>query len=175
MGEFAILVVLEAHWQKSGPAALFFGEPFARLGPISLYIMSSLTQFLRYFFYPNPSGVTYTSTSAIVAVAVAVLLIALSFGIGRWRKHSTDARVKKLSRSWSSAALWFGIFDLILVVSRVEHIQYFAMRFMGVLWALALLVYCAVQVRVWRMRYYQVLPQAQVNDPRDKYLPGKKR
>lgn len=79
--------------------------------------------------------------------------------------------LRKLTRSWASTLLWFGISGLMLVVARVEYIQFVAMRFWWLVWCLALLVYGVFQYRNVRQRYYRVIPQARVEDPMEKYLP----
>jgi glucan phosphoethanolaminetransferase (alkaline phosphatase superfamily) len=137
--------------------------------------MNTFTALLRHFFYPNPAGGSYGSTSMIVAMAICALLIVISFVIRWWRTRQADQRVRTLSRGWSSVTFWFGVVGLVLVVSRAEHIQFFAMRFLWVLWGVALAVYIGLQIRLWRARYYQVLPKLHVEDPRDKYIPGKKK
>lgn len=134
-----------------------------------------MTSFLTYLFYPNPGHLTYTSVQIVIAFCVSGALIVLSFLIRFWRSRLTNAVTKKLSRSWSSASLWFGIVGLVLVVSRVEKIQFIAMRFLWVIWAILLLLAVVLQYRIFRMRHYEVMPRAGKVDPRDHYLPGKKK
>ena len=69
----------------------------------------------------------------------------------------------------------FGIIGLVLVVSRVEDIQFIEMRFLWVLWALALVLYVVLQWFVFVRRHYTVVEKKQVVDIRDRYLPTKKR
>ncbi len=130
---------------------------------------------LTYLFHPNPGRLTYASPSVIAILVLCAALIVLSFGISYWRKQLQNAVTKKLSRAWSSTVFWFGIVGLVLAVSRVEKIQFIAMRFLGVLWVLFLLLAVILQWRLFRMRHYAVLPRAGKTDPRDRYLPGKKR
>lgn len=135
-----------------------------------------MMDFLAYVFYPNPGRLTYGSTQILVLFAVCGGLVVLSFVIHFWRKGLSNAMTKKLSKSWSSTAFWFGVVGLVLIVSRVEKIQFLAMRFAWVLWAVALLAAIFIQFRVFRMRHYQVLPRAESpEDPRSKYMPGKKK
>lgn len=130
---------------------------------------------LRFLFYPNPSGGSYASPWAIGVYLLVIALIALSLGLRRWRARTADARQRKLSQGWSRACVWFAIVPLLLLASRVERIQYFAMRFLWVVYAVVAVLYVVAQVRIWKTKYYQILPNETVADPRDKYIPGKKR
>lgn len=135
-----------------------------------------MTDLLSYLFYPNPGRLTYGSPGAMGLFAVTGALILLSIGIRMWRTRQTSALTKKLSRSWSGIAMTFGIVGLVLLVARVEKIQFLAMRFGWVLWAALLLLTVFLQFRVFRMRHYDVLPRAAApQNPRAKYLPGKKK
>ena len=130
---------------------------------------------LTYIFYPNPGQTTYGSTSVIVALALCGGLIALSIIIKFWRRGLRNAVTKKLSRAWSAICFWYGIVGLILAVSRVEKIQFVAMRFFWILWAISLLLLAFLQFRLFCARHYEVLPRAKSADPRDRYLPGRHR
>lgn len=88
-----------------------------------------------------------------------------------WRRKCADAVLRKLTRSFPSAFLWFGVLGIILVVARVEYIQFVAMRFWWLIWGLAFLLYGVFQYRTLRQRYYRVIPQGRAEDPREKYLP----
>lgn len=70
---------------------------------------------------------------------------------------------------------WYGLIGLFLVVSRVEEISYVSMRFWWVVWVVSLVGYLFMQFKVFKARHYEVLPSEQSNDPRDKYLPTKKK
>ncbi len=130
---------------------------------------------LTTLFHPNPGHLTYASPSVIAVLVACAALIALSFAITYWRARVQNAVTKKLSRSWSSLCFWFGVVGLVLAVSRVEKIQFIAMRFLWVLWGVLLLLVIVFQWRMFRMRHYEVLPRMGKADPRDQYLPGKKR
>ncbi len=131
---------------------------------------------LTYLFYPNPGRVTYGSAGVLIAFAVCGGLIVGAALIRLWRTRLTTAITKKLSRSWSAVSFWFGVIGLLLTVSRVEKIQFVAMRFLWVLWALLLVALVILQYRIFRMRNYEVLPRTVApDDPRAKYLPGKKK
>lgn len=130
---------------------------------------------LVYLFYPNPANANYSSPKAIALMVLCALFIAASFGIKAWRRKTQDGKLRQLSKTWSAAALWFGIVGLVLVIARVEQIQYVAMRFWWLVWLLALGLYAFLQFKLYKARYYSVLPTAVVKDPRDRYLPGKKK
>lgn len=133
-------------------------------------------EYLVYLFWPNPGNATYESPKAMALLIACAVLIIASFIISYWRKKLvTNSVTRKLSRSWPSAAFWFGLTGLIFVVSRVEGISYLSMRFLWVLWGLALLGFLYAQWRLFRARHYEVLPREEKNDPRVKYLPKKKK
>ncbi len=134
-----------------------------------------MRSFLIYLFWPNPGNASYTSPKALTLLIACGCLIFLSLGIRIWRRHIQSGLLRKLSRSWATASFWFGITGLIMIVSRAEEIQYLSMRFLWVLWIAIALLYLFIQVRVWRARYYEVVPQATIHDPRDPYLPRKRR
>jgi hypothetical protein len=140
-----------------------------------LSFLRSIRPTLRYFFYPNPGNVTYGSPSMIALLALSVGLIVLSFVLRSWRAKLTNPITKKLSRSWSSVSFWFGVTGVVLVVSRVEQIQFFAMRFFWFLWLVSALVYIWFQWRQFRARHYRVLPTMTVDDPRERYLPKRRK
>lgn len=131
--------------------------------------------FLTYLFWPNPANASYSSPKALVLLIFCALLILGSIAIGQWRKRSRNPITKKLSRSWPSAAFWFGFVGLGLVVARVEQIGYVSMRLWWVVWIGAFAFYLWLQIRLWRARHYEVIPGARTEDPRTQYLPGKKR
>jgi hypothetical protein len=132
-------------------------------------------QFLRYWFYPNPGFASYDKPTMIALISLSVALILASLIVRLWRRRMGNPITKKLSRSWPLALFWFGVVGIILVVSRVATIQFFAMRALWVFWALAFAGYIFLQIRQFRTRHYEVIPQKLVIDPREKYLPGKRR
>ena len=116
----------------------------------------------------------YDNPKVLAMLGVLFFFIVLSFVVSAWRRKLKNPMTKKLSSSWSSASFWFGITGLILVVCRVENIQFMSMR---VLWAVLFLIallYIIVQVMSFRRRHYVVKDRVQVVDERDKYLPRKK-
>lgn len=134
-----------------------------------------MKDFFVYLFWPNPGNADYDSPKALALLIVCALMIVISIGLSFWRKKQGNPIMKKLSRSWASASFWFGLVGLILVVSRVEQIQFIAARVLWIVWAAALAFYLFVQIRSFRARYYTVLPHEPILDPRSKYLPKKKR
>ncbi len=102
---------------------------------------------------------------------ILLLAIALTY----WRRKMQSASLRKLSRSWPTAGLWFGLTGLVLVVARAEGIQYVAMRVWWVVWALVALGYLIIQLRLFRARHYEIIPAKKLIDPRDEYLPKAKR
>ena len=130
---------------------------------------------LTYWFWPNPGNADYTSPKAIALLVLCVAAIVASIVLPRLRNRWTNPQLKKLSRTWAAACAWFGGIGLVLVICRVEEIQYLAMRFLWVLWGAALLAYLALQVKLYRARYYEVLPNAPVHDARAPYLPKRKK
>ncbi|MEK7218171.1 MAG: hypothetical protein AAB728_01760 [Patescibacteria group bacterium] len=137
--------------------------------------MPNFKELLLYVFYPNPGDVTYGSSSIVTILALCVVLLVLALTVRSWRAGLQSPVTRRLSRSWSAASFWFGIAGLVLAVSRVEKIQFLAMRFTWVLWGLSLLVYVLFQFRNFRARNYRVLPSLRTDDPREKYLPGKRK
>jgi hypothetical protein len=83
---------------------------------------------------------------------------------------------KVLSRSWSTASLWYGIVGLILVVSRVEQIQFVSMRVLWVAWAFFLMLYVLFQFWQFQRRHYSVERGGGVAPTDyDRYLPRAKK
>ncbi len=133
-----------------------------------------MKQFVVYLLWPNPGNLSYASPKVQVLLAACAVLIVLSFALRFWRRGMQNPVTKRLSRSWPSAAFWFGITGLVMTVSRVEMVSFLAMRLLWVIWLLILGLYLFIQVRIFRVRHYQPLPREHSEDPRDKYLPHKK-
>lgn len=134
-----------------------------------------MNAWISYIFWPNPGNAGYDNPKVIALIVVSFLLIVGSFVISRWRMRLSNQSVKKVSRSWSTASVWFGLTALLFTVSRVEQIQFLSMRLLWFIWALVLVWYVVLQVRAVRMRTYEVLPSMKKEDPRTKYLPKRKR
>jgi len=134
-----------------------------------------MSDFLIYLVWPNPGNATYGSPKMQAALVMCIGLVVLSVVLKFWRRSTRNPVSKRLSRSWPSAALWFGISGLIFIISRVEGIGFMAMRLWWVFWGLAIALYLFFQMRIYRARHYQPLPREFTEDPREKYLPHKKR
>lgn len=134
-----------------------------------------MTYILTYLFWPNPGGVSYTNPKAMGLMVICSILVAVSFGLRLWRARMKNTVTKKLSASWPGAALWFGLTGLLLVISRVEGIQFLAMRFLWFVWGLTALLYIGFQIWKFRARHYEVLPIERSDDPLQKYLPTKRK
>ncbi|MDD5103456.1 MAG: hypothetical protein PHX93_03580 [Candidatus Peribacteraceae bacterium] len=137
--------------------------------------MATFQSLFIYLFWPNPGNAHYGSSSMLIPLVVCALLVVLSFVFRFWRSRMRNPVMKKLSRSWSAAAFWFGLLGLIFVVSRVEGIGFLAMRLWWVIWGIVLALYLGIQLRFFKMRYYEKLPAEVSNDPRDRYLPRRKK
>ncbi|MBI3336522.1 hypothetical protein HYZ98_03075 [Candidatus Peregrinibacteria bacterium] len=127
-----------------------------------------------YLFWPNPGNAFYSSPKVIAILTFCAILVVGSFVIRWWRHHEHIARRRLLSRSWPMASLWFGLSGLVLIVARVEQIQFVAMRLWWVIWGVAIVLYMWFQVKNWHLKYYEVLPQERQRNPMEKYLPRRK-
>ncbi len=134
-----------------------------------------LLQLFSFLFWPNPANATYSSPKAIALLAVCALLMALSIVISVWRKNHKNPVTRKLTRSWGTASFWFGLTGLILVVARVEQIQFVSMRVWWVLWLAIAIFFIFLQFKLFTARHYEVLPMVKHVDPREKYLPKRKK
>lgn len=131
--------------------------------------------FLTYLFWPNPGMTGYGNPKVLALLAISAGFFLASYLLRRWRSAVQNSVTKRLSRSWAPAAFWFGLAALSMTVARAEGVSFVSMRFWWVVWLLALALFLVVQVRLWRARHYEVLPGQQVEDPRAKYLPRKKK
>ncbi|TSC98269.1 MAG: hypothetical protein Greene101449_967 [Candidatus Peregrinibacteria bacterium Greene1014_49] len=130
---------------------------------------------VSYLFWPNPEATTYDNPKVMVLLGICAVLVLLSIALRRWRQRSDNPITRRLSRNWASAAMWFGVVGLILAIARVEQISYISMRFWWAVWLLVLILVSVAQGKRWRSLHYQVLPKEKVNDPREKYLPKRKK
>jgi len=137
--------------------------------------MSLFSDPLVYIFYPNPANASWDSPKALTLLIVCGLLVFSSFAIKRWRRKLQNPITKKLSKSWSKAAFWFGAIGLFLVLARLETISYVSMRLWWFFWGIALVAYLLLQLRLYKARHYEVLPADKQKDPRDQYLPNRKK
>ncbi|MEQ1849422.1 MAG: hypothetical protein ABL890_02425 [Candidatus Peribacteraceae bacterium] len=134
-----------------------------------------MTQFLTYWLWPNPAGWTYSTNSVLLLLSISAALIVLSFLLKGWRRKLATGMTKTLSRSWSSACMWFGILGLFLTVSRVEQIQFLSMRVLWLLWAFCLGLYVLFQFWQFQRRHYTVERMVSAPSEYDRYLPKKKK
>lgn len=130
---------------------------------------------VTYLLWPNPEAVPYDNPKVMALLVVCVAFIVLSFVLKRWRMRVGNPITRRLSKSWAGAAIWFGAVGLVLAVARVEQISYISMRLWWAVWLLALIFTVFVQAKRWRAMHYEVLPKERVNDPREKYLPKRKK
>ena len=133
-----------------------------------------MQKFFSYWLWPNPAEWHYGDYKIQVLLGVCVSLVIGSFLIGYWRRSLKNPITRKLSSSWASTAFWFGIIGCVLVISRVEMIQFLAMRVLWAVWFFLLLIFVLFQFVQFRRRHYTVMERVQVTDERDKYLPRKK-
>ena len=134
-----------------------------------------MSRYLLYVFRVNPGNAAYGDAWVVALLVLCGVLIVSSFLITRWRKRQPNAVTRKLSRSWANASFWFGFLGLVLLVSRVEGIQFFAMRFWAYLLVVFTVIYVLFQVFVFRKRHYEVLPMQRMESGMEKYLPHRKK
>lgn len=130
---------------------------------------------VTYLLWPNPESVPYSNPKVMALLAVCAAFIVLSFIVRSWRSRLQNTVTRRLSKSWPGALVWFGAAGFVLAVARVEQISYISMRLWWAVWLLALLFTLFVQWKRWRAMHYEVLPMQKVNDPREKYLPKRKK
>ncbi len=134
-----------------------------------------MQQFFSYWFWPLPGGWHYQDPKVQALLIGCLALIVLAFVIKFWRTRMKNPVTKTLSKSWTSAAITFGIIAAILVVSRVETIQFISMQALWAVWGLSFVAYVILQIINFKNRHYVVLQKQRTVDVRDKYLPRKKR
>lgn len=134
-----------------------------------------MKQFFSYWFWPNPAGWQYGDQKVMALLAVCAGLVVASFLIRVWRSKLENGMTRTLTKSWPSFTFWFGVVGLVLVVSRVEMIQFIEMRALWVVWFLIGALFLAFQVVSFRRRHYVVVKQAHIVDEREKYLPKRKK
>lgn len=130
---------------------------------------------LSYLFWPNPGGGAYTDPHPLIALTACGLLLLGSLVLRVLRARSLSGSFRRLSQGWARAALWFGVVGLLLTVARAEEIQYVAMRFWWIVFGASAVLYMFMQWRRVQCIWYEVIPSHPVGDPREKYLPHRKR
>jgi hypothetical protein len=96
---------------------------------------------LRYLFSPNPGVLTYSSASVQMLLVMSAALIAAAIVLRYMRPRFHSGSMKKLTASWGVACGWFGVTSALMTICRVEHIQFFAMRFLWVVWGAFILFF----------------------------------
>lgn len=135
-----------------------------------------MNSFVQYLLYPNPPTAQYDSPKVIALLLLCIALIVGGALFKRWRAKNADPMLKKLSKSWSSAANWFGFIALVLLVARTEGISFVAMRILWVFWMIGFILFIFAQYKLFRMRYYKITPSIKNDkDVRKKYLPKRKK
>ena len=127
--------------------------------------------FLSFWFWPNPGGWHYSDTRVVAVLIACSLLILTSFALRFWRRSLQNSVTRSLTRSWPLGAFWFGFIGLVFAFSRVEMIQFLAMRAAWALWLALLVLFASFQFVQFRRRHYTVLQRTTVVDEREKYLP----
>ena len=130
---------------------------------------------LVYWFWPNPGGWSYDSLHVRLILGACLLILLSSFVIAFWRSRTSNPMTKLLTKSWPTAAFWFGITGVVFVISREATIQFVSMRVLWVVWGLLAVLYASIQLLSFRRRHYTVVKSRRVVDERDKYLPSRKR
>lgn len=124
------------------------------------------------FFALSPAPLGYSSVMSWgLCVAGAVLLL-LSSVVRRMKFPSS---VRGATRTWPALLLAYGVTGILLGVSAAEGVTFFAMPALAALWALLLIVTTVLHALFWKKRSYVIVPQERRPDPRDAYLPGKRR
>ncbi len=129
---------------------------------------------LAYWFYPNLGTAPYSNPKVLTALLVSVGLIVASIIFMSLRKRLSNSVTKKLTASWPTAGILFGLIGLILAVSRAEGIQFFSMRVLWLIWVICFAIFVILQIISFKRRHYTVLKREKVKDERDRYLPKKK-
>ncbi len=116
----------------------------------------------------------YSSTGVASLLAVGVLLLVLS-SVVRRKRRSFQGTVKALSKTWPSALLLFGAVGVALGVCRAEGVPFFSMPLLAVLWAILLVVVASLHVFLYRKRSYTIIPSQKTIDPREQFLPKRRK
>jgi len=129
---------------------------------------------LSYWFYPNPGSANYGSPKVLILFGVLGVFFLASFALAAWRNRHQNSVTRRLAKSWAAALRWFSIIGIVLIICRVEEIQFFAMRILWAVWGLSIIVFILLQAWFWKRMHYSIIPRSTTEDPREKYLPRKK-
>lgn len=125
-------------------------------------------------FTLQPGSVSYGHPMAAAILCASLLAFAVG-AVVRRRQHSATGYARQGLKAWGTLLFVFGVIGVMLGVSRAENIVFLAMPFLQILWALLLAVSSVIHLSLLRKRSYTILPSARVVDPRDEYLPKKRR
>ncbi len=134
----------------------------------------SFLSFVSYWVWPNPGNAHYSSPKVQFLLVVCGLMVAAGPMLSYARSRLRNPMTRTLTASWAMTSFSFGLVGAVLVVSRVEMIQFLAMRILWLLWALLLSMYIVFQFVRFQRRHYVIMEKQLVVDVRDKYLPRKK-
>ncbi|PIP65210.1 hypothetical protein COU77_02025 [Candidatus Peregrinibacteria bacterium CG10_big_fil_rev_8_21_14_0_10_49_16] len=109
----------------------------------------------------------------ITLLSISTGLIVLAVVV-RFLRPRLDAVARKLTRALPSVCTAFGLVGCVLVVSRVEGVQYLSMRFLWVIWFLLLGLFVVFQWKIYRQGHYRIERTSVEVSLRDKYLPARK-
>jgi uncharacterized membrane protein len=129
---------------------------------------------LSYIFYPNPVAPSYTNVKVLIALGLVVALIVFAVLFRKKLRKSQDTQLKKLASSWPTAAWWFAITALVMIVARVESISYVSMRLWWGVWAIFAILFIVLQYKVFAARYYTVV-EKRARKKLSPYLPRKRK
>lgn len=129
---------------------------------------------LSYIFYPNPVAPSYTNVKVLTALFIVFALAAFAVWFRRKLRKSHDTQLKKLASGWPTAAWWFAMTALVMIVARVESISYVSMRFWWGVWLVFAILYIALQYKVFSSRYYTIV-EKRVKKKLSPYLPKKRK
>lgn len=126
------------------------------------------------FFAIGNGPVSYASLSVLLLLIPGLVLLIASF-IVRPLRRNFQASAKALSKYWPTMLTTFGLLGIVLGVCRAEGIAFLSMPFLGALWGVLAIVILVLQTVAFRRRSYTIIPAAKIEDPRDAYLPKKKK
>lgn len=135
-----------------------------------------MSDLVTYIFWPNPPAPAYGDPKVMALLLLCGALVVGSFVMKHWRKRLSNSVTRKLTRTYGPAMFWFGLVGLFLTVCRVEGISYLSMRLWWGVWFLGLIAFGIIQWKLFKSRHYEIVPQQKASqDPKDKYLPKKKK
>lgn len=135
-----------------------------------------MSDLLTYIVWPNPPAPSYDNPKVIFILLVCGALVIGSFAMKHWRMRLQNSVTKKLTRSYGPAMFWFGLTGFFMVICRTEGISYLSMRLWWGVWLAVALLFIWIQVKMFRARHYEIIPQEKTpENVKNQYLPKKKR